>query len=235
MRVRVPPPAFPVEPLLLIAEDLERRDERAAEALREVEQLETDVEELRTHAEATAAFLRSYPVAAASLEDEQRAALDTRAEAEQAVAAAEAEVEKARNDADRLTAEREVQHARDRVRDAELWAARTRSDRAQLELEAEQRRRDAERLEVHANELADRPQLEQAVVPPTGGLHGALDWAARARGELLVTRAELATEREKVVREANELVASVLGEPLTATGVAGVRERLARALGSTSA
>ena len=41
----------------MIAEDLERRDERAAEALREVEQLETDVEELRTHAEATAGFL----------------------------------------------------------------------------------------------------------------------------------------------------------------------------------
>jgi hypothetical protein len=36
------------------------------------------------------------------------------------------------------------------------------------------------------------------------------------------------------VREATELLASVLGEPLTATAVAGVRERLARALGEPS-
>jgi hypothetical protein len=59
-----------------------------------------------------------------------------------------------------------------------------------------------------------------------------LDWGARARGELLVVHAGLATERDKVVREATELVAGVLGEPLTAIGVAGVRERLERALGS---
>ena len=41
-----------------------------------------------------------------------------------------------------------------------------------------------------------------------------LEWASRARGDLLVAHAGLATERDKVVREATELVASVLGEPL---------------------
>ena len=53
---------------------------------------------------------------------------------------------------------------------------------------------------------------------------------SRARGALLLARAGLATERKKVVREATELVTAVLGEPLAATGVAGVRGRLARAL-----
>ena len=65
-------------------------------------------------------------------------------------------------------------------------------------------------------------------------LDGALEWASRARGALLLERSGLAREREEVVREATELLASVLGDPLTATAVAGVRERLARALGEPS-
>jgi hypothetical protein len=223
-----------VEPLLQIADDLERRDEQAAEALREVEQLQTDVEELRTHAGATAEFLRTYPVAHAQLDDDDRAAADARTAADQAVAQAEAEVEHARNDADRLAAERLVQQARDRVHEADVWGERIRSDRIRLALEADERQRDAQQLEARAHQLARRPHLEHAVPPPAGGLHGVLDWGARARGELLVAHAALATERDKVIREASELVASVLGEPLTATGVAGVRDRLQRALGSGS-
>jgi hypothetical protein len=232
MRVRVPPPAFPVEPLLQIADDLERRDEQAAKVLLEVERLQGDVEELRARAGATAEFLRTYPAAHAQLESDDQAAEDARAAAERAVADAEAEVEAARNDADRLAAERHVQQARDRVREAELWSERTRRERIRLALEADERQREAERLEARAHELAGRPHLEHAVAPPAGGLHGVLDWGARARGELLVAHAALATERDKVVREATELVASVLGEPLTATGVAGVRDRLQRALGT---
>jgi hypothetical protein len=61
-----------------------------------------------------------------------------------------------------------------------------------------------------------------------------LDWAARARGELLLAHAALATERDKIVREATELVASVLGEPLVSTGAAGLRERLERAIQDNS-
>ena len=61
---------------------------------------------------------------------------------------------------------------------------------------------------------------------------GALAWASRARGELLLERSALATERDTLVREASELLASVLGEALT-TGVAGVRDRLERALQQT--
>jgi hypothetical protein len=234
MRVRIPPPALPVEPLLLIAEDLERRDAQAAEALLAVERLQGDVDELRTRAGATAEFLRSYPASLAELAGDEQAAAESRTQAEGRVADAEAELERARNDADRLAAERHVQQARDRVREAELWGERVRADRAQLELEAEERQGEAGRLEARANELAERPQVAHAVAPPAGGLHGVLDWVARARGELLVVHAGLATERDKVVREASELVASVVGEPLAATGVAGVRERIARALGRTA-
>ena len=65
-------------------------------------------------------------------------------------------------------------------------------------------------------------------------LDGALEWASRARGALLLQHSALARERDEVVREATELLASVLGDPLTTTAVAGVRERLARALGPSS-
>jgi hypothetical protein len=57
-----------------------------------------------------------------------------------------------------------------------------------------------------------------------------LAWAAEARGALLPVRAGLAVERDAVVREANELTASVLGEPQGALSVAAARARLEDAL-----
>jgi hypothetical protein len=43
---------------------------------------------------------------------------------------------------------------------------------------------------------------------------------------VLVARGGLETERERIVREANELASSVLGEPLYTASVAVVRRRL---------
>jgi hypothetical protein len=108
---------------------------------------------------------------------------------------------------------------------------RAQQERTRLETEAAERGAEAEQLERRGAELSAHPRLEHDVAPPATGLHGLLDWASRARGELLVSHAALATERDKVVREATELLASVLGEPQTAIGVAGVRERLSQALG----
>ena len=77
------------------------------------------------------------------------------------------------------------------------------------------------------------PRVRDVPAAPAD-LHGTLEWASRARGSLLLEHSGLAREREEVVREATELLASVLGEPLNATAVAGVRERLARALAGPS-
>ena len=49
-------------------------------------------------------------------------------------------------------------------------------------------------------------------------------------GRLLLEHSGLARERDAVVREASELLGSVLGEPLISTAVAGVRDKLERAL-----
>ena len=80
------------------------------------------------------------------------------------------------------------------------------------------------------------PGLARPRVSRSGGLYsesgldGLLEWASRARAAILVARGGLETERERAVREANELAAAVLGEELGATRVSAVRERLERAL-----
>ena len=163
-----------MESLLSFAEELERRDADVAQALTGVERLQSDVEELRAHAAAAAAFLDALPAALAERAADERDAIDARDHAEQAVRAAEQLVE-------RLEAERALQQARDDLHAAEFWVAQTREAHAELE----------------RNGVAAR-------------------------------------ERDEVVREATELLASVLGDPQTATAVAGVREQVARALGEPS-
>ena len=223
-----------MDPLLQIAEDLERRDAHTAAALLDVEQLQVEVDELRAHAAEVAAFLRAQPATRAALDDEDRDAGEALARAAESSRAAEDQLARAQersSESARLEAARAAQHARDALEDAELRVARAQQERQLVERQADERGAEAEHLERRGAELAQHARLEHDVPPPETGLHGLLDWAARAHGELLVSHAALATERDKVVREATELVAGVLGEPFPGTGVAGVRERLARALG----
>jgi FtsZ-binding cell division protein ZapB len=220
--------------LLAIAEDLERRDRRAADALLDVEHLQAEVDELREHAGAVAAFLRDLPATRAALDDEEHAAGEAQVHASDTLRAAEEElarVQERGGESARLEAARVAQHALGAMEEADLRVARAHQERARVETEAAERGAEAERLERSGAELSAHPRLEHDVAPPATGLHGLLDWAARARGELLVSHAALATERDNVVREATELLAGVLGEPLAGIGVAGVRERLAQALG----
>jgi chromosome segregation ATPase len=217
--------------LLSFAEELERRDAVAAQALTDVERLEMEVEELRAHAAAVAAFLDAFPTALAERVADERAAIGACDQAEETVHAAEQLVEHAEKEQQRLKAERVLQLARDDLHAAEFWVAQSREAHAELERDGAARRIEAESLTQRAVELA--PRL-RGVAPPSPSLDGALEWASRARGALLLQRSALARERDEVVREATELLASVLGDPLTATAVAGVRERLARALGEPS-
>jgi hypothetical protein len=217
--------------LLSFAEELERRDAVAAQALTGVERLEVEVEELRVLAAAADAFLDALPAALAERAADERAATDARGEAAEAVRAAEQFVERAGKEDQRLDAERALQQTRDDLHAAEFWVAETREARDKLERDGAARRVEAESLTQRAVELAPRVR---DVPPPSPSLDGALEWASRARGALLLQRSTLARERDEVVREATELLASVLGDPMTATAVAGVRERLARALGAPS-
>lgn len=226
-----------MEPLLRIVDELERRDEDAAAALREIEELQREVEETRACVGAIAAFFASFPDAFAARETEERAAGESRTAAAAALAEAEVALAEAkgrgREDA-RLAAERTVQHARDALDDAEHRVERARAERERLVLEEQEQRGDADRLVLRVQPLAGRLAANRRIGtdPPGPHLDDVLEWTSRARGDLLLAHAGLATERDKVVREATELVASALGEPLPGNGVAGVREQLTRSIGT---
>lgn len=215
-----------METLLSFAEELERRDADVARALLEVERLQREVEEIRVRGTTAVTLLASLPSALAELEVDEGAAAAEQLEADAAARDGEAALQRARKEDERLAAERSLQRAHDRAHSAERWVARIREERARLEAEGEERRAESMLLAARAAELAP---LVRDVPPPSPELEGALAWVSRARGELLLERSALATERDTLVREASELLASVLGESLT-TGVAGVRDRLERAL-----
>jgi hypothetical protein len=220
-----------VEPLLRIVDELERRDEDAATALREVETLQREVEETRARAAAIAAFLAAFPDALAARDAEIHAADESLAAAARALAEAEEALahaeERGRDDA-RLAAERAVQHARDALHEAEQRVGRARAERERLLRDEQEQRDDGDRLVLEVQPLADalasNPRI--STEPPRPHLDGVLEWASRARGDLLLAHAGLVTEQDRVVREATELVASAVDEPLPPNGVPGVRERL---------
>ena len=220
-----------MESLLTFAEELERRDADVAQALVGVERLQAEVEELRVRAAAAAAFLAALPAALAERAGDEQAAVEARERAEGALREAEQALERAEKEEQRLQAERALRAARGDLHAAEFWVAQARAAHAELEREAVTRRADAEQVVERAAGLAARVRDVPAASP---GLDGVLEWASLARGALLLEHSKLVRERDEVVREATELVASVSGDPLTSVAVAGVRERLARAIGASS-
>ncbi|HET7568892.1 MAG TPA: hypothetical protein VFJ91_12940 [Gaiellaceae bacterium] len=222
------------EALLRLADELERRDERAAAELGEVERLAADVERTGAAAREAIGFLDSLPDALAALAREQEAVAAARAEAEAALAEAESRERDARGEQETLTAARAVQHARDDLRDAVSRLERAQAGRARLEGEEAARRSEAAGLEREAAGLSERlaaiSRVAHEAAAAPDGLRELPEWAARARGALLVAGAGLSSERDRVAREATELVASVSGDPLALAGARGVRERVARAL-----
>lgn len=219
-----------MESTLGFAAELERRDAELADSLAGVERMQADVDELRTHGEATRAFLDALPELIARREGDEQAAADARAGAQAQLATADEAIARARKDDQRLEAERQRQQALDTLSDADRWLEQARSAVEAARTEGEQHRASADRLGSRANELARRVT---DVPLPGEGLAGALEWASRARGALLLEHSNLVRERETVIREANELTASLLGEPLVSAAVAGLRDRLALALGQS--
>lgn len=228
-----------MDPSLQFAEELERRDERAAGELEELERLGREVERMRAEAEEVSAFLARLPDALAAASEEVHGAEEVQVGAAAAVEAAAEDQRRAEErgrDDERLAAARTAQHARDALREAQQHTARARAERARLEADADERRTRGAALEQEARGLAARlealPRVaREAAVPPGSGLESVLAWAARARGGLLLAAAGIATERERIAREAAELLAVVSGDPRVLPGAAGLQARVARALG----
>ena len=214
--------------------ELERADEAVAAELTEVDELYAAVEELRGRALELAELLASLPerraAAAEAVRESELGLAEARAAAEQAAAAL------AQADEEHLAeARRRELAARDSLHVAERLAAAARREAADLEARAEAAESETRALEARAAELAEalarRPRLAgEAVGAPGTGTEGVAEWGTRARAALLVARSQLAAERDALVRQAHELAAAVLGEPLPPLGAHEVARRVDGAL-----
>ena len=218
-----------MDPRLDFARELERRDEAVAERLDALARLGAEIDRIRARATAIGEFFARLPAErdqAARAREDAESALHAARRAEYEAAA---QVESARGDDERARAEGALAAARADVRAAEERRQRALDRGASLEQEADQLEAEARDVERAAAEaaaaLADAPRVS-ATAPPAEGLDEVLAWGARAHAAVLVARGGLEGERERIVREANELASSVLGEPLYASNVASVRKRL---------
>src|SRR4051794_15150759 len=217
------------------ARELEERDERIASALARVRALQTDVEQMRAHGAAAIGFRAAYPAERARLGSERIAAAEELREREAALAAAEAGLARAEEGEEQAAAPRAVTRTADAASSARKKLAPLEDEQASIERESARVEEDALRLERRLGELAERltgTPRTTSVPAPSPGLEALVGWTSRARAALFVTAGGLETERERVVREAAELGAAVLGEPTAATSVRLVRERVERAAGA---
>lgn len=222
--------------LLAQLDDLDARDRSLAELLAELASLTDEVQTLRQAAVDTVAGRDRLPEARARAEAERAVAGASLSGAVRAQARAEAtlaDLERGRkereDDLDR--ARRELRQATEELQDATARVGRADMGLIELdELEAVLVAR-SNALVVGANGLRQRLESAPRVAAagkgePGADVRGLDEWGARARAALFVAHSTLATERERVLLEANGLAASVLGET-GAVSVALVRERLA--------
>ena len=227
--------AAPADALAHAAE-LERRDTEIANELAVVRDLEERVAAIRGRAGIVGEALERVP-----LEREDLAR--RRAEADEAVTAAQVDVERTESrvaslESGRRRREDELDRARKEAATAcdglaDALAARARIDERESALVEEERAlvAEGEALAEAAERVAEGVRgvgrvTESAGRAPGTSLAELDDWGSRVRSALFVARGTLEAERERVVVEANVLGTSVLGEELGATSVAIVRRRL---------
>jgi chromosome segregation ATPase len=177
----------------------------------------------------------------AVLPAEREEAVRTLAEAEREVAerrASHDEAQAAAAAGNDPAATRAEVRAHDLLHSAKRRALHARAEVERLDHEREQLGEQAGELHRQSAEiaalLAERPGLPDAAGrTPADSLDELGDWATEARAALLVARSNLAAQRDAVIRQANELGALVLGEPLTAQSPSAVRQQLEARSGNT--
>jgi hypothetical protein len=219
---------------LALLHELERADEEVAATLTELDELYAETEAVRERALELEAFFVRLPARRAATAGERDRARHVEAEARAAVETAAAALREAEasGNADALAAARRLDvRARDSLTAAERRASGAEEAIGRLEADASAAQRERESLDRRARGLAgalrERPRLAaDAGDDPAPGLTGVSEWGTHARAALLVARSQLADDRDAVIRQANELGALVLGEPLTATSAHDVARRV---------
>ena len=190
-------------------------DASLAERSTALRRLDAEVAAIRARAEAIEAFFSSYPEAETRRTAERREAETELERRHEELAAGERRLAGA-GDADvRAAAEHEIARARDHIAVASSRLLRAQSGYDELEHEAAALPRELDELEARARAVAD-------VKPLSGSLSA---WASLAHAELFVAAGQVDAQRERVIREAHELAAMLLGEP---TFGATVAQALAR-------
>jgi chromosome segregation ATPase len=225
--------------LLDLAADLERRDQEVASALDRVDQLDRQAEAIRARSEELRRRLEAAPASLAALDRSHADARDAAAAAATSRRDAEVRVAALRqSDTERRDrAQRQLERAREVEADASTRVDRLDSERLTAAAAiAAARAREAALLHEAADVSAALAQVERLSAsgrePPAGGARRIEEWSSRVHAALFVVRGQLQTERERLVREANELGGAVLGEQLAGSSVSLVRRRLEEALRS---
>jgi chromosome segregation ATPase len=204
-------------------------DERAVNELRRLAALDAELAErasalrgvdgsvatLRGRAEAIDAFFAAYPEEEARRGTELKDAREELARRREELTEAERRLAEAHDDEARIHADHAVARALDHIAVAEDRGGRAQSASDQLEHDATALPPELEQLEALARGVAGVPPLGNSLV----------EWASRAHAELFVAAGQIDVQRERVIREANELASMLLGEP---TYGATVAQALAR-------
>ena len=194
---------------------LAARDRELEQGASSLRSLDASVAEIRVRAEAISTFFAGH----AEEDDRLRRAealADAALEQRRAeLAEARAELERAKSDEERTRAEQGLRRAADHVELAERALDAVRAERRAFEETAEQLTRELPELEGRARGM--------------GAADGDLvEWASRTHAELFVALGQLDAQRERVIREANELATSILGEPTFGSTPAQALERVER-------
>ena len=205
------------------ARELEARDAALAEEAARLRELADEAEEVGVEAAAIATFFSSYPAVEANRREATAAAREELSRRRTEATAAADEVAQARNDEDRAAAESAQRRAADRVAVAEIRLARAQEAESELEAQAADRQSEVPRLEKRAARVSQaRPELPHAPAGPTE----LVEWASRARATLFVALSGVDAERDRIIREANELGTMLLGEPTYGSTPKQVRRRI---------
>jgi hypothetical protein len=193
--------------------------EAQAARLRE---LDTDTADIRLAAEAIDRFFAGYPAEEAAHREALQAAQGELARRQDELRDAEEAQARAEDDDARAHAGHAVARARDHIAVAEASLARALEARAALEREAAALPETVPGLEASAAAIAG----EAGVPGPGAGPRALVGWASHAHAGLFVALGQLDLQRERVIREANELASMLTGE---ATHGSTAAQALARA------
>jgi DNA repair exonuclease SbcCD ATPase subunit len=199
--------------------DLDAELSKRAAALRE---RDGHIAAIRGRAEAIDAFFAAHPEEEGRRSAELREAQEEIAHRREELADAERRLAEVQDDEARIHAEHTVARALDHITVAESRSERAQSAYDALERDASALPRELSELEARTRAIPDVPPLGSSLV----------EWASHAHAELFVAAGQIDVQRERVIREANELATMLLGEPAYGATVA---QALARVEGLTTA